>query len=302
MSSEVFRFVTLRPPAEADVSDPGDNVVDLSLSESPFITSLRELRISGTRQSITQMAAKFIVSGNFIDSTAKLDKKLVDFAAEVQRLPDQDFWTRAQQAFKRIFNVAATEFVKSDAYATPYGQIAESIVAAAVDASVPSKVRAQLVRSARALWLIARLADARPFSRRTFVSAPLLLPDGILPLLVDGADLKDQRNTQAATNKANSDARQKRLAQLTSDLTSYRQAADELLDAFIQTGVQAATNPTTSRIADAGTQTPTGFLLSPAATQALSDTTKATLQKSGIAASNIDVAKSLALLEKRYSH
>jgi hypothetical protein len=143
------------------------------------------------------------------------------------------------------------------------------------------------------------LAANEPLTRSAFFDAPLILPDGIFPLPVARDDLKKQRKARIEATEAAANARRKRLAQLAADLASYQQAKDELLSTFEQTGAQPATNPTRRRTA-AGVRAnaPAGFLLSDAAVNSLIDSTKATLRKVGVAARQIDVAKSVTLLEK----
>jgi hypothetical protein len=299
MSSEVFRFVTIRPPQQVD---PGEtaNVVDLGLSPSPLTDSLRTLRLAGSRSGMAGLVAKFIVSSDFIGSPGKLSQSLLDFTATLQRLPDQDFWTGAGQAFTTIFKATPAAFMSGSTFKTGYVQTSDSIVAATIDGSVASKVRGLLVRSARALWLIRRLAAAAaPLSRSAFLSAPLVLPDGIFPLPVADVGLNAQHRELAKANQAAVEARQKRLAQLAADLASYRQAAEELLSTFEKTGAQPATNPAPRLTAAAGVNAPAGFLLLGAAAESLSDATKAALEKVGIAPTQIDVAKSVTLLERQ---
>jgi hypothetical protein len=164
MSSEVFRFVTIRPPQQVDTVETSDNAVDLGMSKSSFTDSLRKLRITESRANMVGAATKFIGSADFIDSSRKLDKTVLDFTTALQRLPEEGFWNGASQAFTRIFSAAPVDFVKRGAFTKPYVQTADSIVAATIDGSVSPKVRSLLVRSARTLWLIRRLADAVPVS------------------------------------------------------------------------------------------------------------------------------------------
>jgi hypothetical protein len=300
MKTEVFRFVTIRPPQQqSDGSETSDSVVDLGLSRSSFIDSLRKLRSTGSRSDMVHVAAKFVGSANFIDSSRKLDNRFVDFSNALQQLPDQDFRTGASEVFTRIFSSTPSEYVKSDAYKKSYVDTADSIVAAAIESFVSAQVRSLLVKAAHALWVIRRLADETPLSRNAFTSAPLVLPDGIFPLPVENVDLKDQQTAQAKANQAAMAARQKRLAQLASDLSSRRQAIDELLSTFEGSVAQPSVNPTPRRNVAARAKAPAGFLLSDAAGKSLSDTTKATLKKAGLSATQVDIAKTITALDKQ---
>ncbi|HEX4960879.1 MAG TPA: hypothetical protein VF173_08575 [Thermoanaerobaculia bacterium] len=298
MSSEVFRFVTLRPPQQVD-SD-AVNVIDLGLSPSPFTNSLRSLRIEGSRSDMVALVTKFLVSDDFIDSPAKLDQPLADFIATLHRLPDPNFWAAAGQEFARIFNAAPAEVATTDALRTAYVRSSDSIVAATIAGSVSPKVRGLLVRTARTLWLIGRLGGTAPLSRSVFLNAPLVLPEGIFPLPVADAGLSAQRQTLARTSQAATEARRTRTAQLAADLAAHRQAAEELLSTFEQAGAQPAPNPAArSTAAASGGTAPVGFLLPDAAAESLSEATKAALKTVGVAATQIDVAKAVALLERQ---
>lgn len=192
--------------------------------------------------------------------------------------------------------------MKRDVFTATYVRSADSVVAAAIDSSISAKVRALLVRIARILWLVRRMADAAPVSQQEFAGVPLVLPQGIFPLPAADADagLGANRKAIAAASQASTEARRKRLAELTTELASYRQAADELLTAFARAGAEPAANPTVRRLAKAN-QAPSGFLLASVAAEGLSESAKGVLQKLGIAPTQIDVAATATLLEKQMS-
>ena len=136
MCAEVFRFVTIRPLQRIDTLEASDNVVVLGLSKSALTDVLRKLRVSATRAGMLRVVDDFIASPDFIDAPRKLYKRLLDFSAAVQRLPDQDFWSGTQQAFATIFSEAPSDFVSSEAFTNPYVQVSDSIVAAMIDGCV----------------------------------------------------------------------------------------------------------------------------------------------------------------------
>jgi hypothetical protein len=298
MSAEIFRFVTVRPPRQTDTS-ASTGVVDLGLAQTPLAGSLRDARPTGTRATMTAIAEQFIASPEFINGSAKVDPKLLAFTSALLRLPDLNFGNAARQAFAAVFDSTPANFVQTPAFSTAYGHIADSIVAAAIDGGITPNVRALLVRTERSLWLIRRLAANDSLSREEFLRAPVLMPQGIFPLPVSGADLRAQRQAQAAANQAYLQARQKQLAQLTSDLESNRTAIDELLGTFERTGAQQPPSTTVAGTASQNLPAVIGFQLPDASAQALTTTTKGALQKIGVATTQIDVAKSVTLLEKR---
>jgi hypothetical protein len=299
MSAEVFRFVTIRPPQEV-TSVEGD-VVDLGLAQSPFVDSLRQLKAAGSRSGMIGAASTYTHSAAFIDSPQKIDKPIVDFILAVQQLPEHDFFSAATQLFKPIFGVSPKDYIKKDVFTATYLRSADSLVAAAIDTAVSAKVRALLVRIARIFWLIRRMADTAPVSRQEFVRAPLVVPEGVFPLPAADATtgLGASRKALSAAGQARTEARRKQLAALSTELATHRDAADELLTAFARTRAPAP-NPAVRRLAKAE-QARAGFLLSSAAAERLSESTKTILGKFGLVTTELDVATTVTLLEKEAS-
>jgi hypothetical protein len=290
MSSEVFRFVTVRPPQDVNLLQPSAGAsIALGVWATTFADTLRSLRSDGDGADMISAATALVGSAAFIDSPRKVDKTYLDFMVALRALTDQNFWTGAGQAFTSIFNATPSAVVKTDAFIKFYSATSDSIVAATIRPSVTPKVRALLTASARALWLIRRLAAPAKLSRSVFLSAPLVLPPGIFPLPPVGTVLGEQRKAAAADRKANVEARSHRLAALSADLTAHRQAVDELLTTFSRAGTEAAGN---------GRST-VGFALADGVAATLTAATKGVLSANGLAGTGLDVAKSVALLEQR---
>src|SRR5256886_2167455 len=290
MSSEVFRFVTVRPPQDVDILQPGAGAsIDLAAFTTTFADTLRSLRTAGHRTDMVNAATAFINSAAFIDSPRKIDKPYLDFMLALRALTDQTFWTGAGTAFKSAFgNAEASAVVKTDAFIAFYSHTADSIVAATIQPSVSPKVRALLATTLRALWPIRRLARSAKLSRSVFLSAPLVLPPGIFPLPPVEAALGGLRKAAALERKAKVEARSQRLAQLSADLTAHRHAVDELLTAFEQAGTQTTGNGRS-----------VGFALPDEAAAKLTESTKGVLTANGLVGTGFDVAKTVALLENR---
>jgi hypothetical protein len=305
MGTEVFRFVTVRPPQEpGGTGDTPQPVIDLTLPESAFFNALRRLRGSGTRADVLSEVAKFEASVQFVGSADKLDPRVRAFSAVVRSLPSDGFWPKAGEAFTSAFDTSAESFIATDAFPAAWAALAESIVAAAVDASVASRVRGLLVGAVRALWLIERLADKAPLTQNQFASAPIVLPDGLFPLPGVSSSAKDQQAAAAAASQAAAEAKQKRVARLATELDAHQSAVSELLRAFERSGAQPPPPPPPlkgkKRSATDGVRAPAGFLLSDEAASGLSSATKSVLEKVG-GSSQIDVAKSVTLLERQSS-
>lgn len=298
MGSEIFRFVTVHPPQEvASLQAAAATTIDLGISPTKFADSLRELKLTGSRARMEAAASDFIASGGFVDSPAKIADKYLSFMAALRLLPEQNFATAAGQAFTQAFNTTPQDLIRTDEFAAFYAGASDSVVAAMIDTSVPAKVRALLVEVARALGLIRRLATGPGVTRSGYTGAPLVLPHGIFPLPPETADLKEQQSAAAAALRSNADARGRRVAGLTADLTAHRAAVDELLDAFERTDAQAA-NGHAPAASPAGARSG-GFALAAAATERLTGATREVLRSAGLAGGQIDVAKAVTLLERQ---
>ena len=303
MGTEVFRYVTIRPPQERDEAGNGSPaVIDLALPESAFYDALRRLRVSGTRSSVLGEVAKFEASPQFVGSAEKLDARLSAFSVAVRSLPSDGFWAKAGDAFTGIFDTSAESFVASDAFPPAWAALAQSVVAAAADASVAPRLRGLLVGAVRALWLIKRLADTAPITRTEFASVPIVLPDGLFPLPRTASSAKDEQTAAATESQAAAEAERKRVARLTTELEGHQKATSELLRAFEKSGALPPPPPPKGkkRLATQGVRAPAGFLLSDEAASGLSSATKSVLEKI-VGSSQIDVAKSVTLLERQSS-
>jgi hypothetical protein len=111
MSSEIFKFVTIRPPQDVTPVDPAD-VVDLGFAQSPFIDGLRQQRLAGSRTGMIAAATAYTQSAMFVDSPRKIDKAIADFVAAALRLPAEDFFSAAEHAFKRFVDVLPKDYLK----------------------------------------------------------------------------------------------------------------------------------------------------------------------------------------------
>jgi len=77
MSSEVFRFVTVRPPLDVDSIQAATNAtIDLGAWMTQFADSLRTLKASVSRAQMSDAARAFIASADFIDLTVSDRKEL----------------------------------------------------------------------------------------------------------------------------------------------------------------------------------------------------------------------------------
>lgn len=302
---EVFRFVAIRPPRQIDPKQP-PVTIDLTVSKSSLVEQLRKQRPKAGPAAMVAIAAKFTASADFVRSAGNLDQKLAAFASAVVSLPDSGFWAAVQEAFASGIGGAARDYLGGTIYSATFARVSDSIVAAAIDDSVPPTVRGFLVDTARALWLVQRLADSAPVTRAAFANAALILPAGIFPLPGSDPGLKANRAAKAAANAKALEARRKQAAQLGQDLADQRAAMDELLSAFELSSSDPAPAPATTTPATAAAAAPAaaparsaGFVLPASAAAGLSKPTLSVLAKAGLSTTSIDIPKSVSLLERR---
>lgn len=304
--SEVFRFVTIRPPRPVDPERP-PATIELSVAKSSLIAELRRQRLAGDRSAMVGTAVKFTASPGFVRSATALDPQLAAFAAKAAALTDDGFWDAAQHAFASMLGGTASEYVAGETYVVTSARVSESLVAAAIDDTVSPQVRLLLVDVLRALWLIRQLADGSAITRGAFAGVVIIMPAGIFPLPTSDPSLKSEGDARTAANAAALEARRAQLTQLAEQLATQRAAVEELMSAFALSSDAAAVAPASGPSQDSApgaapvpspSRSP-GFVLSGGAVSGLSSSTQAALADAGLSTTNIDVPKSVSLLERR---
>ena len=286
--TEIFRFVTIRPPQDVDIFQQNAGTsVDLGVFTTEFADTLRSLRGDSDRADMVSTATALVNSTAFVDSPKKIDKPYLDFMAALRSLTDQNFWSGAGTVFNSAFKTDPAAFVKTDGFIAFHGRISDSIVAATIMPSVTPKARALLTSTARALWVIRRLAAKTSMSLTVFLNAPLALPFGIFPLPPVATAEGDLR-TAAAERAARTGARDRRRTKLSADLRAHRQALDELLAALDIAGTQTVANGRSAT-----------FRLPDEIAAALTEGTKAVLTANGVPTTGFDLPRTVTLLENR---
>ncbi len=296
MATEIFRFMTIRPPQEVDPATAGSNTVDLNNATSDFIMLLVEQSKSGSINVIYRTVQEFRKSSNsvYIDSRKKVDGRFLTFYDTLIRLGERDYYKTARTSFLQIFNADPKKFVQGNIYKDLFVKVMNSIVVAAIDQTVASNVRSLLVSLAKTVGFIQRLAglpEDQVYSKDDFHAQTIILPEGIFPLPVAGQDISQL--LQAEKDRLEKIAQnQAQYLQQSQELSANRNAIRDLLTAFeksVPQPNQSASNPNGR----------TGFLLSDADVNSLKDETKTVLQDTGFDLSKIDVATAVSLLEKK---
>jgi hypothetical protein len=291
VAPEIFRFFTIRPPQEVDPAVASGDAVDLNPPASDFLQLLVNQNQAGSANEMRRTVEQFRRSDNpgYIDSRDKVDPRFMTFYTALASLSDPGFRSAATDSFQRTFDTDPKTFINQGRFTGLYGKVADSIVAAAIDASIPVGVRTLLVSLAKTLGLIKRLAAIPPnqvYSKTDFVNQVIILPQGILPLPLSGQDvsqmLQDERDRRdkIAKNKTF-------LLDQAQTLAATRNAIRDLLAVFEKSIPQPP--PPAGHV---------GFVLSSADVSRLKDETKGILQENGFDLADVDVPLAVSLLEQ----
>jgi len=308
MATEIFRFMTIRPPQEVDSATAAKNIVDLNNSTSNFIEALVRQRKSDSREGIEKLVQGFLRSNDagFINSRKKVDPRFLSFYESLIGLEEKEFHKTAKDSFIKIFDVEPKKFVQENDFKELFVHVTDSIVIAAIDQDVESKVRSLLVSLAKTLGLIQKLAvlqEKQVYSKADFHSQIIVLPEGIFPLPTIKQDLSKLLKAEKERLERNA-KNQAKLLKLSKDLTANRNAISDLLATFEKSIVQTKQPKPASKKRSAlanrdGVRG--GFTLSDKDVNSLSHETKVVLKKIGLELSNIDVAMATSLIERQSS-
>lgn len=283
MDGEIFRFVSVRPVQQTATRDSAAPLaLRLDVDGSDLITSLRAQLEDRAKQ--LALVRGFVASRRFIATKTAVDPRLLQWEASLGALSNANFATAAAASFTRLFDGDAAAFAQSENYRNLRRSLADSIVAAAVDASVPARIRTLLMRLARASACVDAIADQRAFTKISYLETTVILPEGLFPVVASGGSLAETRRTQRATTESRRAQELARLQDGARSISDRHKAIDELTDALLRRN--------DGRIAVRG------FVLTDTEHAALSPTTKAVLRDVGIGGV-VDVARAVALVERR---
>lgn len=288
MTSEVFRFVTIRPPQSRRSS--GVLAFDLSGHRSPFTDSVRQHRGPDDRQRLLAIVAAFVGSPVFVGGQGTVPAPVRDYHERLLEASEQDFSSEARRLFAEVFDVDPAVYIADERYATLRGRVGDSIIAAILDASIPSEVRSLLASLAMDLAVVEALAGAKPLAKADFVHTTIVLPQNLLPLPRIGQDLAQHRQAEREAQRRRNEERRSRLERLRSDIAGHRTAIDELLGVVLRrTGEQNSAGAARARVNN-------GFILTPAEYEGLSSATKAITRAVGLE-TRIEPVRAIGLIE-----
>ena len=309
MNPEIFRFAVVRPSEAVPQQDLNNDAIILS-RESPLINALQQARARNSRAEMLRLAKEYVKGSNFISSSSQADKRLLQFADALTDRKTIDYNAFIRQRFQDIFNTTPVAFAATSDYSNSLRAVTDSIVASAIDTDTSAKTKFILQQLARGLKGINDLKDANPISRLTMQQFKILLPQGIFPLPLVDADLKDHRTNQIKKRKDLEVKLAKEKKELLQEIDHSNEAIKELLGVFDTKKPEVARTTgavRTARAAAAAAAAPpelnkiSGFVLAKDLVNGLKNPVKETLKKTGLAIDDLDMAKAIPLLEKQAS-
>lgn len=293
MASELFRFVVVRPSQQSTAEHREEIGLFLDPGTEGLIPNLQKARKEGDKSAMIKLAQGYTSSAKFLDSKQKVDGKLQEFSDVLSKLPT-NCNQYIRQNFQRIFSLTPTRFVATAAYKQALKSVSESLVAAAIDNGVGARAKTIISDLAKILQVINLISKAAPVTKEQIDQIKFILPEGIFPLPLAETNLKEEKREKAAQRKKAIEERQKRQQALADDLTSYSSAIAEVLDIFDNSSLDDDAVPPTRK-------KKSGFFIPSKSMQYLSATTKNTLKKVGLDIDDIDVAKTVSVLERHAS-
>jgi hypothetical protein len=285
MTAEVFRFVSVRPPQRTEeIDEANDATIRLEYPDSQFVEALRRARVAGAAGEMLAIARRFIGSDAFVGSRRAIDPPFAALTDALHRLRGPGFADAGAAAVSRILETTPAKVVTTPAYRAMWSRTADSLVAATIDDATRPATRSLLVRLARTLWAVARLADEARLTRDTFMAGRLVVPSGILPLPLVPPETPQPTST-------NGEDSQREFERVAAELAASRHASDELVAALERTGGEPTGRAARGRSA--------GFALPAEAVATLSAPTREALDAVGANGGRVDVAKAISLLDRR---
>jgi hypothetical protein len=288
LSSEIFRFVTLRPAQIQSKEDSRLIKVSLDSLESDdslFIQNLKRAKIEGSRDKMINLAKEYIASADFVNSPKRIDEKYVRFATAIREHADQPIKDYVQLDYDKVFSEVARSLVLSSEFKKTYERITSSLVASIIASNLPAPTNSFIVSAFYAVYLIAQLA-ANSLNHSRIINAKIVLPGEIFPLPEVGQSLAEHRKKMQERRKKITEEIQKKIDKATQTLSDNETTIKEIISTF----ERAELNGDSARNR--------GFVLSREGIARMSDVSKRVLKNQGFVDGEVDVAKSLTVIEK----
>jgi hypothetical protein len=282
MSSEVFRFVTIRNLNGTSSELPAATFV---IEESDLVGEVRRHR--GSRDKLLKVISTYIESAAYAGTGESIDSRLKLFDVALAALPEDNFAKGARAIFERAFE-GTPDLTEDEAFSMTRLRLGDSIVAASVVRTVPTEHRARLTRLA-GVWCLARSLSKNEVPARSDYDRPTIaLPPGIFPV-------PTQKPVTPGAPAPIVDGRAERERAVKS-IEQMKAAVGEIVR-VLRRGEISAAQPMSRRNRPPASK-PMGFVLQ--ANEALSESTNAVLNRVGLSGT-IDATRAIDELEAAIS-
>lgn len=240
MNSEVFRFMSVRPIQLAKSDRVGPLIklkFDEDLSEI-LIKNLQATRKKGDLVSMLDFAKKYINPDPvvpyplFIGSKAALHffdegDRYFNLASIVRDKGLDNVNTYFKDSYDEIFGNSV-----NNNFLAIRSRVGASLVAAAIDKSVSSKVKSLITYLVYTIYLIERVLSPEGVPDASVDDFIILLPEGIFPLPTINPSLETQRLAESKRIKEAKAAKSKAVLEWAGQLEANKNAIKEVLGTF----------------------------------------------------------------------
>lgn len=295
MASVTTKFAIVRSIQTTSLEKVTENNFFLNSTDEGLIDALRKARKENDKAKMIKLAQAYVKSVKFIDSSKKIEKKLIEFIDVVNNKNAKNYNQFVRENFQKIFSITAVKYIDNPVYKSTFKGVSESLIAAAIDNSVSTKTKSLLVNLTKALQVINLIIKDTPITKEKYSFIKIILPSDIFPLPLVNTNLKEHRKQQAETKNKVIENKQKKNIELSNELKSYNLAIDEILKTFDNSNLE---DDETSPIVP---KKKGGFYMPKKGVQKISTETKNVIKKVGLSIDEIDVARTVSSIERQAS-
>jgi len=277
----------VRPPKSASLEDPKVLRIvtfkDIE-DESVFVQNLKSAKASSSKVTMIKLAKDYIASDQFVASPNKIDPRYIQLAYAIRDHASQPVDTFFAESYEKAFSVKASELIDTPEFKSTTIRVCNSLIATFIMPIVSGETSSLILYLVYAVSFIRELAG-NSLGSQQILDARINIPSGILPVPSSEQSLLEQRKNELEKKRKASQEIKKKIGKSVHLLNSNKSAIGEIVGTFEKVDVgRMSNNP--------------GFRLSKETSANISSATKDVLKNNGIEISEIDVAKSVTLLEK----
>nr|RDZ30418.1 hypothetical protein DEQ67_15380 [Haloferax sp. Atlit-48N] len=227
---DLLDFMVIKP-REAAAAEATETLSTAGTVAQPLMARLEEAKSEGDREAMTDAAAEFRASEQYVEDPSELSVPLSDFKRAAERA---NSLSDLQNAIEEMFGSPATSVTDTASFADARERVASSLTAASLDSEPQQETVGRLEDAMRLFSLVERAAaEDEQLDRMGAVGRaldrPITLSDSLFPL--------PQNRIQAQADPATENGTQ--TEQLAETLTTVKRARNELVSTAFGPGAAA---------------------------------------------------------------